>query len=418
MIIPLHESTGRNLNDVRLFNRAVIFRSIREAGLISRAALAKSIGLNPATITHIIRELIEEGLVEDTGSGKSKGGRPGSMLRIRSQAGYVIAIQLDRLYIKGMLTNLNLDEKIQEQVIASVPSQPSDISLEVLISLVRSLLERSNLPKKQILGIGICAPGPLDTARGVLLSPPNFPGWPDTPLRQIVEDKFSLPTYLDQDANACALAEKWFGVMRDYNNFVYILGDGGLGGALFLNGDLYRGRHNIAGEIGHTTIRADGPRCPCGNTGCLELYASAHAVEERTRREVSRSDNSLLVDLVGGNLAQINFQAIVHAAHQGDPLCGRMVREMGISMAAGVVNIVNMLDPEAVVIGGKIALAEDLIRPILDERVPGCSLSGRTAPTPVLFSSLRQDGPITGAFSLVLRQLLQNPFFTNQPKAS
>lgn len=411
MISPYLETTGRNLSDVRLVNRAVIFRTIREAGGISRAALAKNTGLNPATITHIVRELIHQGLIEEAGNAESSGGRPSSILRIRTQAGYIISVQLDRLYIKAMITNLDLGEKIQEQVVTNSPQNPTDISLSVLLDLIQTLISRSKLNPRQILGIGICAPGPVDYHHGVLLSPPNFPGWPDTPLKQIIETRFNLPTFLDQDANACALAEKWFGATREFENFVYILGDGGLGGALYFAGDIQRGRNNIVGEIGHTTINLNGPTCPCGNIGCLELYASPHAVEEHIRTLIAEGKNSLLVNLVNGNLDLITFQAIIHAAQQDDPLCRFAIREMGNALAVGVVNLINTLDPEAVVIGGQIALTENLISDILLERVHQRSLTRRAEPTPILYTILKQDAPIVGAFSLVMRQLFQNPSF-------
>ena len=411
MTSPFLESTGRNLSDVRLVNRAVIFRTIREAGGISRAALAKNTGLNPATITHIVRELIHQGLIEEAGNNESSGGRPSSILRIRTQAGYIISVQLDRLYIKAMITNLDLGDKVQEQVITATPLNPIDISLSVLLDLIQSLITRSKLNHRQILGIGVCAPGPLDYHKGVLLSPPNFPGWPDTPLRQIIEQRFSLPTFLDQDANACALAEKWFGATREFDNFVYILGDGGLGGALYFAGDIQRGKNNIVGEVGHTTIDMHGPTCPCGNIGCLELYASPHAVEERIRALIAEGNSSLLVNLVNGNLDLITFQAIIHAAQQDDPLCRSVIREMGTALAIGVVNLVNTLDPEAVVIGGQIALTESLISDILLDRVNRFSLTRRALPPPILYTTLKQDAPIIGAFSLVMRQLFQDPSF-------
>ncbi len=413
MIQPSVKSAGQNLDDVRIANRALIFRSIHEAGMTSRAMLAKVTGLNPATITHIARELVQMGLVEEAGSGESRGGRPGAMLRIRSQAGYVISIQLDRLFIRGMLTNLALEEKVQEQWVSCAPLHPMDINLDLLLQLVRSLVNRAGQAGQKILGIGICAPGPLDAAGGVLLSPPNFPGWVGIPLRQILEKEFGAPVFLDQDANACALAEKWFGATREYDDFVYVLGDGGLGGGLFLNGDIYRGNRNIAGEIGHTTVALDGPLCPCGNSGCLELYASAHAVEQRASQALSAGRPSLLFDMVAGNLERITLHAVSHAARQGDPLCGELIADLGVALGAGLLNITNMIDPQAIVIGGQIALLEDLIGTAIFERLSRSSLNGKAAPVPVLFSKLRQDAPIVGAFSLVLRELFRDPYLAH-----
>jgi N-acetylglucosamine repressor len=411
MIPTLVESTGQNLDDVRIANRALIFRSIYEAGLISRAMLAKVTGLNPATITHIARELVQLGLVEEAGCGTSRGGRPGSMLRVRSQAGTIISIQLDRLFIRGMLANLSLEEKELEQRVSSAPLHPTDINLDLLLQCVRSLVGRAGETGRKLLGIGVCAPGPLDAANGILLSPPNFPAWVDINLRQILASEFHVPVFLDQDANACALAEKWFGATREYDNFVYVLGDGGLGGGLFLNGDIYRGSRNIAGEIGHTTVSLQGPRCSCGNIGCLELYASAHALEQRAYQALSAGRSSQLFDMVAGNLERITLHAIAQAAREGDELCIELVTDMGVALGAGLLNICNMIDPQAIVIGGQISLLEDLIQVPLLERMSASNLSGTTPP--VLFSKLRQDAPIIGAFSLVLRELYRDPYLIN-----
>jgi len=203
-------SSGRNLADVRLINRGVIFRSIRDANAISRAELAKNSGLNPATVTHIVRELIDQGLIEDTGNTKSQGGRPSSLLQVRSEAGYIIAVHLDRYFMRAMITNLNLDERIESELIATRSTSSSQINISSLLELIDGLIKKSKVDESKLLGIGICSPGPLDSKRGMLLSPPNFPGWPDTPIRKLVQDRFHLHTFLDQNAKRLCLRRKAF----------------------------------------------------------------------------------------------------------------------------------------------------------------------------------------------------------------
>jgi predicted NBD/HSP70 family sugar kinase len=408
MISPLSDATGYNQTDIRLYNLGMIFRAIRDAKLISRATLAKLTGLNPATITHIVRELIDSGLIEQAGSNESHSGRPSVLLRVRSQAGYVIAVHLDRYFMRGMITNLGMEECIHSEVAALPSSSPTAINIDTLVGLIDALILGSGLAKETFFGIGICAPGPLDAHQGVLLSPPNFPGWPSMPIRQILEDRFSLPTFLDQDANACALAEKMFGDMRESNNFVFLLADGGLGGGIFTNGNIYRGEHDIAGEIGHTTIDINGPQCSCGNVGCLELYASPHAVEQFVASKLLASpqnENSPFFN----SPDSVTFENITHAARNGDALSCAALDRMAHALAAGIVNLINSFDPQAVVIGGKIALAQDLIGDRVNQMVRQRTLSGNASPVPVKFSSLGQEVQIVGAFSLVLRELFQNP---------
>jgi N-acetylglucosamine repressor len=405
------EPTGWNLQDVRLINRAVVFRTIRDAGTISRAELAKVTGLNPATVTHITRELIEQGLVEEAGLGQSRGGRPPSLLHIRTDAGYVVAIQLERRLIEGMITDLGYKVATQEKVSASHLGDPAEITLPALLDLVRSLIAKSGLERRQILGIGMSAPGPLDARSGVLLSPPNFPGWPSTPLRQIVRDTFGFPTFLDRNANACTLAEKWFGAARDMENFVYLLVDAGVGGGVFINGGIYRGNRDIASEIGHASIDFNGPRCDCGNYGCLELYASPQVVERSVRQAIRTGWKGLVTEMVGGCVDHVSFEVVARAAHQGDAVCLEALQGVARALGAGIVNVVNLFDPEAVIIGGRISLVEDLIVDQLQDAVNERSLIGGSQLVPVIFSELKSEAPIIGAFSLVLRELFQNPDF-------
>lgn len=411
---PLNASSGRNLADIRLINRGVIFRSIRDANAISRAELAKKSGLNPATVTHIVRELIDQGLIEDTGNSKSQGGRPSSLLQVRSEAGYIIAVHLDRYFMRAMITNLNLGERVESELVATRSTSSSQINISSLLDLIDGLIKKSNLDESKLLGIGICSPGPLDSKKGILLSPPNFPGWPDTPIRKIVQDRFHLHTFLDQNANACAYAEKLFGEDRESNNFVFILAETGLSGGIFIEGDVYRGDTDIAGEIGHTTIDFNGPQCSCGNYGCLELYASPQAVEQYVCDQV-KSGRKSSVCSEGKPVETVSFEEIAKGASENDPVCLEAINSMTKAFSIGVANIINTFDPSAIVIGGKIALAQDLMRGPIEEGIRSRTIMGKTSPVPLYFSRLGQDVQIIGAFSLVLRELFQNPSLKNQP---
>jgi len=157
---PASDTTGRNLSDIRLINRAVIFRTIRDAGTISRADLARSSGLNLATVTHIVRELLHQELMEEAGYAKSSGGRRSELLRIRPQQGYIIAISLGRRSIDGMLTDLEMREVTQKRITTMSLANPADITLPVLLDMIQSLIADSGIERDRLAGIGICAPGP------------------------------------------------------------------------------------------------------------------------------------------------------------------------------------------------------------------------------------------------------------------
>lgn len=404
------DGSGRNLGDIKLINRAVIFRTIREAGAISRSELAKRTGLNPATVTHIVRVLTNLGLIEESGNTESKGGRPSTLLKIRSQAGYIIAVHLDRYFMRAMITNLNLGEKVQTEVYATQPDNITQINIDNLLNIVADLIKESGINESELIGIGICAPGPLNVNEGVLLSPPNFPGWPSMPIRQIFQDRFHLPTFLEQDANASALAENLFGQMREAENFIFLLADGGLGGGVFIGGDIYHGEGCTAGEIGHTTVDMNGPRCSCGNYGCLELYASPRAVVNYVVDHLQKASVAPeLQRVIAGDLKNISFKTVVEAAEAGDPLCLEGIERMKNALGAGITNLVNLFDPEAIVVGGEIGLAKNFLSEHLENAIKTRTLTGDTKPVPIHFSEMGHDAQIIGAFSLVLRELFQNP---------
>jgi len=402
---------GSNLKDVKLINRVVVFRAIREAGTISRADLAKQTGLNPATLTHITRELLGHGLITEAGSGAARIGRRSSLLRINSTSGNILAVRLARHNIQGFITDLDLSETIIHTASSAFLSHPIDSSLPILLDFIETLIANSGVKRQTILGIGISAPGPLDARQGVLVAPPNFPGWNSFPLRQIIQEKTGFTTFLDKDANSAALAEKWFGAGRNLDNFVFILAEDGVGGGVVVNGDLYRGAHDIAGEIGHMTIERNGALCACGNTGCLELYAAPYVAANLVRQALAAGRASMVSEWIKHDLNRLNFELVAQAAQQGDRVADEAVQEMARGLGIAAVNVVNAFDPQAVVLGGEISLAGDLILPVVQEYIDQRTISHSDQKVRVLMSELGAKAPVVGAFSLVLRELFQNPAF-------
>ena len=406
-----NKQAGKNLSDIKLNNQSVIFRAIREAGAISRSDLAKRTGLNPSTITHISRELLNRGMIVVAGPGKSRGGRRSSLLQINAQYAYIIAVRLSRYNIQSILTDLNLNDAIRRTFISSSLTHPADISIPTILDLIESMILESGLDRNQILGVGICAPGPLDAHQGILFEPPNFPGWPGTPIRQIIETKLGFPTFVDNDANAAALAEKMFGRAREIDNYVYMLFEDGVGGGLMINGDIYRGENDAAGEIGHMTIDLNGKQCSCGNFGCLELYTSLNSVEDKVRQLISSGRSSLVEGLVKGDLDKISFDLIVQAALESDPVAQDAIQAFTDALTVGIVNVINSFDPEAVLLGGKIGVAKELIHERLKQQISQRLTYRGEKSVNINFSKLKSDATLIGAFSLVLHEFFQNPAF-------
>lgn len=245
----------------------------------------------------------------------------------------------------------------------------SDV-LDRLIALAQRTIEQTKREVRgaELIGVGVGAPGPLDTKSGIVLLTPNL-GWVNLPLRQIIHDRLALPAALDNDANCAVLGEWWMGAARGTRIAIGITIGTGIGGGLILDGKLFHGASDCAGEIGHTTIDTEGRRCKCGNYGCLEAYASGPAIAERAR-EALRGDEgeSIILGLVDGDPKRITAQTVYEASKRGDTIAREVVRETARFLGAGVSNLLNIFNPDVVVLAGGVTQAGDaLFRPLRAE---------------------------------------------------
>ncbi len=226
---------------------------------------------------------------------------------------------------------------------------------------------RREAPGAEILGVGVGAPGPLDTKRGIVLLTPNL-GWVNMPLRQLIHDRLGLPAALDNDANCAVLGEWWVGAARGARHAIGITIGTGIGGGLIIDGQLYHGASDVAGEIGHTTIDTEGRRCKCGNYGCLEAYASGPNIALRAVEEMEAGAESRLRALVGGDLRKVTAQTVYQAAADGDELALEVVNDTAKFLGVGIGNLLNVFNPEVVVVCGGVTLAGDhLFEPLRRE---------------------------------------------------
>jgi glucokinase len=222
--------------------------------------------------------------------------------------------------------------------------------IQELVSNLRALILHSCLPPKKILGIGVGCPGAVDSSKGMLPRSPNLPGWKGIPLRNILHKATGLPVFLANDANAAALAELLFGVGKRTKNFIYMTVSTGIGGGIVIHGRLYEGSGFVAGEVGHLCIVPGGKRCRCGKQGCLEAYASGTAIAQDVRERMTSKDTILGKWLKGHK--KISAKLVGMAAREGDTLAIDSYRKAGHYLGIGIANILNVLNPEKIVIGG------------------------------------------------------------------
>jgi glucokinase len=229
----------------------------------------------------------------------------------------------------------------------------------------KNVMKSASVTPGQIKAAGVAAPGPIDAESGIVTAPPNLPGWKDVPLRQLIQDELGLHTELENDANAAALAEHRFGAGRGTQHMIYVTASTGIGGGFIVNGELYAGATGAAGEIGHMTILPKGPYCGCGNRGCLEALASGRAIAREARERVTCGVAALIEDLAGGDLDRISAKLVAEAAAQGDVEAEEILGEAMTFLGVGMANLVNLFNPELIVIGGGLTkMGERLFTPV------------------------------------------------------
>jgi len=244
--------------------------------------------------------------------------------------------------------------------------------IDRILSAIDHLLRVRNMGSSQLHSISIAAAGAIDLDQGVITISPNLPGWHDIPLRDIVRKECGVNTFLINDANAAALGEHHFGAGRGVNNLIYLTVSTGIGGGIIINGELYSGPCGSAGEIGHMTIDINGLRCSCGNVGCLEMLASGTAVAREAIRRISQGEESTLTEMVEGKIDNITAEKVGVAAQGGDSLALEVISKAATYLGVGMVNVVNIFNPEMIIVGGGVAQIGDLFlepaRQVVKER--------------------------------------------------
>ncbi len=244
--------------------------------------------------------------------------------------------------------------------------------LDRIFSTLDHLLGSRNMAPSQLHSISIAAAGAIDFGKGIVTLSPNLPGWRDIPLRDIIKERYGINTFLLNDASAAVLGEHRFGAGRGLNNIIYITVSTGIGSGILINGELYLGASGGAGEVGHTTIDVNGPKCSCGNTGCLETLASGTAVAREAIRRIKAGEKSSLTEIAGGKVEDITGEEVSIAAQGGDSIASEVILQAATYLGIGLLNLVNIFNPEMIIVGGGMSNMGDLLlnpaRQVVKER--------------------------------------------------
>jgi predicted NBD/HSP70 family sugar kinase len=379
-----------------------LLRLIWEEQTISRAEIARRADLSRSTVSDAVTTLLASGLVVETGVGESSGGRKPIVLAFRDDASVLVGVDIATSGVTVVLTDLRGRVQVTRALTHDVPGDP-DGTRAVVETLIAACLREYGQPAVPLLGIGVSVPSPVDPRHPERLHPLSLPAWRGRHDLDGLATRFHAPVFIDNDANLGALAERWWGAARGVDDFTYIKLTTGVGSGHMIAGRIYRGGTGVAGEIGHLTIDPHGPPCNCGNRGCLGTYVGGDAVVARALALRPEYPSSRLAS------GMLTPSAVEAAALGRDPLAVQVMREVAEALGIAVAGILNLLNPQLVILdGGMAGLEEQLLQP-LRETVMRRTFVSAVASATIRSSTLGATGVALGAATLVLNAALYDP---------
>ncbi|MCL6517698.1 ROK family transcriptional regulator [Alicyclobacillus sp.] len=379
-------------------NRSLVLETLRRLSPCSRADLRQATGLHISTVANIVDELIQADLVEEVGTGDSSGGRKPQLLRLKTDRLFAVSAVVQ--YGKIEVGLCDMEGVVRHRTGFKLPKRvaPED-AMEQLSDVIDHTLRTSEATGDHVLGVAVAVPGPLDADQGVLLTPPNLPGWRGFPIRRTLQNLLRLPVAVQKDGHLAAFAEVWFG-RQHVNHLLFIMLDEGLGGGLVMNGQLV----TRAVEIGHMTIRMDGKSCNCGGRGCLELYASGIAWRQNV---AARKADDAVTDF--------SLDDLLAMAEAGDADALGALEEVAWHLGVGIGNFINLYNPEVIVLGGRLGSAGVFPHGTLLAAARQYAYEDLMRKTAVETSALKSDALLLGAAAHVFAQMFQNPAVLLRP---
>ncbi len=379
-------------------SRALVVDLIRSAGAISRVELTQATGLTQPSISNIVRKLLNDGVVRETGGTVATGGKPRTLLTINARAAFGIGIQLgpDNAVCVAADTTGGV---FGRQRFDGAGTDAPEVVVERLARDYEAFLSGLGIDETGVAGVAIVAPGPIDVPRGLVIGPPSMQTWLDFPLRDRFASLVTAPVLVDNDAAASALGEFWSRQVSRESTYAGVYMGTGIGAGIVIDGALYRGASSNAAEIGHISIDPWGIDCFCGNRGCVERYASPPEVVA-----IARQDPSLVAELGLDGDDERAFDAIARAAIQNHPRALELIEISASQLAAAVLTFANLTDLDQITLAGwGFAIAGSIYARAIRDELDNRGFSRRAHAISVALSSNPRDAPAVGAAALILQ---------------
>lgn len=398
---------GSNINLVKQHNLQVILLCLLYEPVLSRVQLAERTNLSNTTITNLIAELISLGIVQEIPATDTEieelrpVGRPRTSIRLEPNARYVIGIHIGVGIFRVGLTNLRA-EIIASQTQYFTTGSPAPEVLTQIVAVVESVIAESGVERNRILGAGVGASGLVDYITGVNLLAPNL-NWIDIPLREHLQDRLKLPVIVDNNVRNMAVGETYFGAGIGVDSVAFVYGRTGVGAGLTFKGRVFRGSSKGAGEIGHSVMLVhDGEPCRCGNSGCLETLVSESAILRRADIIAKTNPNGILANILNNRPDQSPIENVFEAARQGDAQVQKMIEERAYYLGVALANLVNMFNPELILLGGIFSGGADLFLPPVNRAIQEMAFGGMGKNVRLQATSFGWKAGLIGAAALAL----------------
>jgi len=378
--------------------RALILDEIRSATATTRSDIAEATGLTGATVSTTVRELIDDGLVEEVGTAEATRGKPRIILQLVRNARYAVGVHLDDGVTRFVLANLAGD------VVATItdegmgPRGPEEL-IGKIATQAGQMISDAAIPRDAVLGIGVCAPGPIAAGTAMVLSPAHLKKWSDFPLATSLQNATGMPVVVDNDATACALGEYWTNSVDAQGLATLYMGTG-LGGAAVIGGVPYRGTSGNSGEVGHICVDLNGPQCWCGNVGCIEIMGGPRTIVGKAR-ELGLLPSGEECSIIAG------FKKLAGLAHEGDEDALALFEDSARYIAVAAHSLACILDPDHIALTGpSFAVAGDLYVPAITGILQTRYLARTSHSIDILVSRHAEEAAAIGAAALVFQATL------------
>jgi N-acetylglucosamine repressor len=393
-----------NIERKKYLQKIKLLKYIHAEGPQTNTSLSNFLNLSLPTSISLVNELIEADLVERKGRGESVGGRKPDLYALKDNSFYILSIDMERFKIKMAIFDNNNNNLTGIQSF-TFPITQEITAVNQLYEIAQELISNSKIDQSKLIGIGVDMPGLVDTAMGENYTY-LFSGKESKTLKDTLEEKFNKPVFIQNDVKSATLAESRFGLASNKKNVLVLLMDWGVGLGVIMDGKLQNGTSGFSGELGHIPFVDDGDLCYCGKRGCLETVASGIALAKMAKEGIKSGQNSILNKLSDQEIDKIEPQLVIDAANRGDQYAISILADMGIKLGKGIAILIQLFNPELMILGGKMAEAKQYITIPIQQSINTYCMTQMREKVDVVLSKLGQDAAIMGTVGNVIENIL------------